>query len=147
MALFKFTKNIIEGRPIAVFNNGQHLRDFTYVTDIAEGIIRANDQIPEAEPPLKFSATDPGSSYAPFNILNIGGSNPIELLEFIKIIEKKLGKKAKREFLPLQPGDIESTKSDVSKLRNLVGYVPSTPIEEGISNFIDWYKNYYKVDV
>jgi len=146
MALFKFTKNIIEEKPISIFNNGEHLRDFTYVTDIAEGVIRANDIVPI--PDLKkVNSLNAGKSYAPFNILNIGGSNPIELLDFIALIEKILGKKAKKEFLPLQAGDIESTRSDVRKLDNLIGFVPSTPIEEGISNFIDWYKDYYKIDV
>ena len=146
MALFKFTKNIIEEKPISIFNNGEHLRDFTYVTDIAEGVIRANDIIPVADL-KKANSLNAGNSYAPFNILNIGGSNPIELLDFIALIERKLGKKAKKEFLPLQAGDIESTRSDVRKLDNLIGFVPSTPIEEGISNFIDWYKDYYKINV
>tara|TARA_Y100000741_G_scaffold171713_1_gene130038 strand:- start:685 stop:1716 length:1032 start_codon:yes stop_codon:yes gene_type:complete len=146
MALFKFTKNIIEDVPIQIFNNGRHLRDFTYVKDIVEGVIRANDTIPEQES-IKEKSLNAGVSNAPFNILNIGGSSPIKLLDFIALIEKKLGKKAKKEFLPLQAGDIESTRSDVTKLENLIGFVPSTNIEEGISNFIDWYKDYYKIDV
>ena len=146
MALFKFTKNIIEDKPISIFNNGKHLRDFTYVSDIAEGIIRANDIIPEPVS-INVNNLNAGKSYAPFNILNIGGSNPVKLLDFIALIEEKLGKEAKKEFLPLQAGDIESTRSDVKKLDDLIGFVPSTPIEEGVSNFIDWYKDYYKIDV
>ena len=146
MALFKFTKNIIEDKPISIFNNGKHLRDFTYVSDIAEGVIRANDIIPEPVS-INVNNLNAGKSYAPFNILNIGGSNPVKLLDFIALIEEKLGKEAKKEFLPLQAGDIESTRSDVKKLDDLIGFVPSTPIEEGVSNFIDWYKDYYKIDV
>tara|TARA_X000000368_G_scaffold305325_1_gene243628 strand:- start:12563 stop:13594 length:1032 start_codon:yes stop_codon:yes gene_type:complete len=146
MALFQFTKNIIEDKPISIFNNGNHLRDFTYVSDIAEGIVRANDEIATKNSDWKNSL-DPGTSYAPFNILNIGGSKPVELNKFIELIENSLGKKAIKDFLPLQPGDIESTCSDSTKLEKLTGFTPSTSIEEGIENFVDWYLDYYNVNV
>lgn len=146
MALFLFTKAIIEGRPIQVFNNGNMMRDFTYVDDIVEGIVRLVHK--KAEPNENWSGhnPDPGTSYAPYKVYNIGNNNPVKLMDFITAIEEKLGTEAQKEFLPLQAGDVPETYADVTDLMNDVGFKPNTSIKQGIGNFIDWYKNYYNID-
>lgn len=145
MALFKFTKSILAGEPIQVFNYGKHRRDFTYVDDIVEGIVRVLD-VPAVENTLwRGDSPDPSSSRAPWRIYNIGNNKPIELTAYIHAIEIALGIKAKIEFLPLQQGDVESTFADIDDLVEKFGYRPSTSIEKGISSFVDWYRQYFKV--
>ncbi|EKO78299.1 MULTISPECIES: NAD-dependent epimerase [Leptospira] len=143
MALFLFTKNIIEGKPIKVFNNGDHTRDFTYVDDIVEGVIRASDRIASPNPNWDPKKPDPATSNAPFRIYNIGNNNPIKLSKYIEAIEECLHKKAIKEFLPLQPGDVPDTFADVSDLENDLGFKPVTSVKQGIRNFVDWYLEYY----
>jgi UDP-glucuronate 4-epimerase len=145
MALFLFTKNILAGEPIKLFNNGQHIRDFTYVDDIVEGVIRVSDNIAQPDPDWDSDNPDPSTSNAPFRILNIGNSTPIHLTEYVEAIEEALGKKAIRELLPLQPGDVPNTSADVSSLIKAVGYQPSIPVREGVARFINWYRDYFKV--
>lgn len=144
MALFKFTKAILEGQPIDVFNYGNHRRDFTYVDDIVEGIVRCLDKPATPNPDWDSDAPDPGTSFAPYRLYNIGNQGPIELMRYIEIVEEKLGKKAEKNLLPLQPGDVPDTWADVEALVNDVGYKPATPVEEGVSRFVDWYLSYYR---
>jgi UDP-glucuronate 4-epimerase len=143
MALFLFTKAILEGNPIDVFNNGTMQRDFTYVDDIVEGIIRVIDNPPTSNSLWTGKQPDPSSSVAPYKIFNIGNSNPIKLLDFINAIEVSLGKKAVKNYLPLQAGDVPITWAEVDDLFNHFGYKPSTKVEDGINEFIEWYKKYY----
>jgi UDP-glucuronate 4-epimerase len=145
MALFMFTKAILEGRPIDVFNYGQMRRDFTYIDDIVEGVIRVLDKIPQPNPPSSGSVLAPGTSYAPYKIYNIGNNQPVELTDFIQVIENHLGKKAEKNLLPLQPGDVPETYADIDELEKDIGFKPSTSIEVGISNFLEWYRAYYKI--
>ncbi|WP_297107178.1 NAD-dependent epimerase [uncultured Devosia sp.] len=146
MALFKFTKNILEDRPIQLFNNGNHVRDFTYVDDIVEGVIRASDAIAQPNPTWDSVRPDPATSDAPYRIYNIGNNNPVALTAYVDAIEAALGKVAKREYLPLQPGDVPSTYSDTSELEGQLGYKPVTPVIEGVRRFVEWYKSYYGAD-
>ncbi|MEM6707901.1 MAG: NAD-dependent epimerase [Pseudomonadota bacterium] len=146
MALFTFTKKIIAGEPIDVFNYGQHTRDFTYVEDIVEGIIRVLDRPATANPDWDSNNPDPASSAAPFRIYNIGSNRPLELGRYIELLEETLGIEAKRNLLPLQPGDVPDTFADVDDLIKDVGYKPDTPVEDGIRAFVSWYKQYYNVD-
>jgi UDP-glucuronate 4-epimerase len=143
MALFKFTKNIIEGIPIPVFNEGNHTRDFTYVDDIVEGVIRASDSIAKPNPDWDSSHPDPSSSDAPFRIYNIGNNSPVKLGAYIDAIEDAIGKKAIKEMLPLQPGDVPDTYADVSELIRNVGYKPSTTVKQGVTNFVAWYREFF----
>jgi len=145
MALFKFTKGILANESIPVFNYGKHLRDFTYIDDIVEGVIRVYDQ--PAVPNLEWSSDNPdsGSSKAPWRLYNIGNNNPIELMDYIEALEKSLGKTAEKEFLPLQPGDVQDTYADVKGLVDQFDYKPSTTIETGITSFISWYREYHKI--
>ena len=143
MALFAFTKNIIEGKPISVFNEGNHTRDFTYVDDIVEGVIRVSDCIATPNPDWDSSDPDPASSNAPFRIFNIGNNSPVKLTEYIAAIEDAVGKKAIKELLPLQPGDVPDTYADVSELVDRVGYKPSTPVSEGVARFVAWYREFF----
>ncbi|MFC7060546.1 NAD-dependent epimerase [Halobacillus seohaensis] len=143
MALFSFTKAILEGKPIKIFNYGNMQRDFTYIDDIVEGVVRLIDNKPSPNLEWNGASPDPASSYAPYKIYNLGNSKPVKLLDFVSAIENKLGKKAIKEFMPLQNGDIISTYADVKDLMTDVGYKPDTSIEEGIDKFIDWYKDYY----
>lgn len=145
MALFKFTKNILEGKPIPVFNQGNHTRDFTYIDDIVEGVIRASDDIAKPNHDWDSNTPDPATSYAPFRIFNIGNNNPIRLIEYIEAIEAALGKNAIKDLLPLQPGDVPDTYADSSALEKAVDYKPTTPVTLGVANFIDWYRDYFKV--
>lgn len=143
MAYFKFAKNITEGKPINVFNNGDMYRDFTYIDDIVEGIVRLMDVIPE--PMQDSNVIDPSNSYAPYRVYNIGNNNPEKLMEFINILEKAIGKKAEIEFLPMQKGDVKATYADINKLNGAVGFKPSTSLEVGLDKFVDWYKDYYTI--
>ena len=147
MALFMFTKNILEGKPIDVFNYGNHKRDFTYIDDIVEGVIRTMDHTAEPNPDWDPATPDPGTSRAPYRIYNIGNQQPVELMDYIGAIEKALGKQAEKNLLPLQPGDVPDTWADTEDLGNDVGYQPSTPVEEGVKKFIDWYLEFYDIDL
>lgn len=145
MALFKFTKSILADEPITVFNHGNHTRDFTYVADIVEGVIRASDQIAEPNADWSSDDPDPATSNAPYRLFNIGNNNPVKLSAYIEALEKALGKKAKQDLLPLQPGDVPDTYADSSELKKAVDYQPATPVEEGVANFVAWYRDYYQV--
>ncbi len=146
MALFIFTKSIIEGKPIDVFNYGHHRRDFTYIDDIAEGVVRILDRVAEPDPDWDSNAPDPGTSRAPYRIYNIGNSQPVELMRYIEVLEKCLGRKAERRLLPMQPGDVPDTYADVTDLMDVIGYRPSTSVEEGVARFVEWYREFYAVD-
>ena len=145
MALFKFTKNILEGKAIEVFNNGNMIRDFTYVDDIVEGVVRVMDRPAEPDPAWNSAAPDPARSRAPYRIYNIGNNKPVQLMRYIEVLERALGKKAQIEMLPMQPGDVPATTADVSALESDIGYRPKTTVEEGVPRFIEWYRGYYKV--
>ncbi len=145
MALFLFTKAILEGKPIDVFNHGQMQRDFTFVDDIVEGVIRVTDRIAQADPAFSSDSPAPGTSHAPFRVFNIGNHNPVPLLDFISCIEQALGRKAEKKLLPLQDGDVPATYADVDALAQWVGFAPATSIESGIARFVEWYRAYYKV--
>src|ERR1700754_3911287 len=143
MALFLFTKNILAGLPIQLFNNGQHVRDFTYVDDIVEGVIRVSDNIATPKPEWNSDNPDPSTSNAPFRLLNIGNNAPVQLTEYVEAIEEALGKKAIRELLPLQPGDVPNTFADIGALVKAVGYRPATPVRQGVASFVKWYREYF----
>ena len=145
MSLFMFTRNILEGKPIDVFNYGNHRRDFTYIDDIVEGVIRVIDKPAQANTDWLSGNPDPGTSLAPYRIYNIGNNNPVNLLTFIETLEKCLGKEAIKNLLPLQPGDVPDTYADVSDLVNNLGYKPGTLLETGIRNFVEWYRNFYRI--
>jgi UDP-glucuronate 4-epimerase len=139
MAYFKFTKAILAGETIDVFNNGQHARDFTYVDDIVEGIVRTLDHVPQADPSTPLTQA---TSTAPFRVYNIGNHQPVELLDMIAILERTLGVKARTRMLPMQPGDVHTTFANVDALMRDVGFRPATPIEEGLARFVSWYRQY-----
>jgi UDP-glucuronate 4-epimerase len=143
MALFLFTRNILEGKPIDVFNNGHHKRDFTYVDDIAEGVVRACGRIAQPDPAWDGSAPDPATSFAPFRLYNIGNNRPVELMRYIEVIEEALGRQAIKNFLPLQAGDVPETCADIDDLVRDVGYRPATPVEVGVRRFVEWFCDYY----
>ncbi|KLU62672.1 dTDP-glucose 4,6-dehydratase [Peptococcaceae bacterium CEB3] len=143
MALFLFTKAILEDRPIDVFNYGKMKRDFTYIDDIVEGLVRVIDKRPEPNPEWSGDTPDPGTSYAPYKIYNIGNNQPVELMHYVEVLEDCLGKKARKNMLPLQAGDVPATFADVEDLVRDVGFKPNTPVEEGIKNFVQWYRSYY----
>ena len=145
MALFKFTRAILADEPIEVFNYGRHRRDFTYIDDIVEGVIRVLDRVPEANPDWSGEAPDSGSSLAPYRLYKIGNNHPVELTRYIEVLEHCLGRKAKKNLLPLQPGDVPDTYADVADLVADVGYKPSTPVETGVARFVAWYRDYYGV--
>ncbi|MCP5359111.1 MAG: NAD-dependent epimerase [Sinobacteraceae bacterium] len=145
MALFMFAKNMLAGQPIDVFNHGHHKRDFTFVEDIAEGVVRACERIAQPNPQWSGDSPDPATSSAPFRIYNIGNNAPVELLRYIEVLEDCLGVKAQKNMLPLQPGDVPDTFADVSDLERDVGYRPATSVETGVRRFVDWYREYYKV--
>jgi len=144
MALFLFTKAILEGRPIDVFNHGKMKRDFTYIDDIVEGVVRVMRHLPDSNPDWTGDAPDSGTSYARYKIYNIGNNNPVQLMDFIEAIENALGKKAIRNYMDLQPGDVPATYADVDDLIKDVGFKPDTSIEEGIGRFVEWYRDYYR---
>ena len=143
MALFLFTKAILEGKPIDVFNYGKMRRDFTYIDDIVEGVVRTLDQTAQPNPDWSGAAPDPGTSNAPYRLYNIGNNNPVELLHLIQTLETALGKTAEKNLLPIQPGDVPATYADVDDLTRDVGFKPSTSIEDGVARFVEWYKGYY----
>jgi len=143
MALFLFTRNILEGKPIDVFNNGHHQRDFTYIDDIAEGVVRASERIAQPDPKWDSNAPDPATSFAPFRLYNIGNNRPVQLLRYIEVIEEALGRKAIKNFLPAQPGDVAETFADIDDLVRDVGYRPATPVEVGVRRFVEWFCDYY----
>jgi UDP-glucuronate 4-epimerase len=145
MALFLFTKAILAGQPVKVFNQGKHTRDFTYVDDIVEGVMRTLDHVPSGAPGWSGRAPDPATSLAPYRIYNIGNQEPVQLLRYLEVLEQCLGKKAQLELLPLQPGDVPDTEADVSDLVADVGYKPATSVETGVSRFVDWYRAYFHV--
>ena len=145
MALFKFTRGILAGEPIPVYNRGEMVRDFTYVDDTVEGVLRVIDRPAQADPAWSATAPTPSSSNAPYRIYNIGNNQPVKLLRYVEVLEQCLGKKAKLELLPLQAGDVPETIADVSRLQSAVGFKPATPVETGIARFVEWYRSYYKV--
>lgn len=145
MALFQFTRNILEGRPIDVFNYGKHRRDFTYVDDIVSGVVSATDHVSTGNPAWDSMHPDPATSRAPYRLYNIGNSQPVDLMHYIEVLEQRLGRKAQMNLLPMQPGDVPDTWADVEDLARDVGYRPSTPVEVGVGRFVDWYLDYYRV--
>ena len=145
MAFFKFTRMIIAGEPIPVFNRGDMLRDFTYVDDVVEGVLRAIDRPALPDTDWRADAPDPATSSAPYRIFNIGNSAPVQLMRYIEVLEQCIGKKAVCEMLPMQAGDVPATSADVSRLEAAVGYRPDTPVEEGVKRFVEWYRGYYRV--
>ena len=145
MALFRFTRAILAGEPIQLYNNGEHTRDFTYIDDIVEGVIRASDDVPAPTPDWDPTDPDPSVSGAPFRVFNIGNGNPVRLDAYVAALEEALGVEARRELLPLQPGDALDTHADTSRLSNAVGYAPGTPVREGVKRFADWYRSHYGV--
>ena len=146
MALFLFTRAILDNQPIQVFNHGKMQRDFTYIDDIIEGVVRVMGRLPAANPEWNGDDPDPGSSYVPYKIYNIGNNNPVELNTFIQTIENALGRQARKEYLDLQPGDVVATYADVDDLMRDVGFKPQTPIETGIQRFVDWFREYYTIN-
>jgi UDP-glucuronate 4-epimerase len=145
MALFTFTKRIFAGEPIDIYNHGKHARDFTYIDDIVEGVVRVTDRIPEPNPGWDGGAPDPGTSPGPYRLYNIGNHNAVELMDFVAAIETATGRVAEKNFLPMQPGDVLATYADVDDLMRDVGFAPHTPIEAGVAKFVEWYRDYYKV--
>jgi len=145
MALFLFTRAILEDKPIKVFNHGKMQRDFTYIDDIIEGVVRVMGRLPEANPKWSGDTPDPGTSSAPYKIYNIGNNHPVELIQFIEVVETALGKRAKKEFMDLQPGDVVATYADVDDLMEDVGFKPATPIEVGVKRFVEWFKDFYGI--
>ena len=145
MALFLFTRNILAGKPIDVFNYGKHRRDFTYIDDIVEGVIRVLDRIPQPNPEWSGDNPDSATSKSPYRLYNIGNNQPVELMHYIEVLENCLGRKAEMNLLPLQPGDVPDTYADVTDLVRDTGYKPDTSVETGIANFVDWYKSYYGI--
>ncbi|MBY6190201.1 NAD-dependent epimerase [Microbulbifer agarilyticus] len=145
MALFKFTRLILEGKPIPVFNHGHHTRDFTYIDDIVQGVIKSSDQVAAPDTNWSSAQPEPATSNAPFRVFNIGNGNPAQLSDYIDALEQALGKKAIREMLPMQPGDIPDTHADTGKLEHAVGYRPDTSVVDGVQRFVDWYREYYAV--
>ncbi|MDH4133968.1 MAG: NAD-dependent epimerase [Gammaproteobacteria bacterium] len=146
MALFKFTKGILAGEPIPVFNGGKMVRDFTYIDDIVEGVVRVIDNTASPNPEWRGDQPDPATSYAPFRVFNIGNNNPVQLMRYIEVLEKCLGKKAILDLLPMQAGDVPATSANTDALEQAVGFRPDTTIESGISRFVEWYRSYYSAN-
>lgn len=145
MAMFLFTKAILEGRPIDVFNHGDMQRDFTYIDDIVEGVVRTADKVAAPDPSWSGAHPDPGTSNAPYRLYNIGNNQPVQLMRLIELLEAEIGMEARKNFLPLQPGDVPATFADVEALANDVGFRPRTPLEEGVKRFVAWYREYHGV--
>jgi UDP-glucuronate 4-epimerase len=145
MALFLFTRAMLEGRAIDVFNHGRMVRDFTYIDDIAQGVVRTLDHVADADPAFDSAAPDPARSNAPYRVFNIGNSDPVQLMDFIEAIERALGVTAQKNFLPLQDGDVPATFADVSELAGWTGFTPATPVLEGVARFVRWYRAYHQV--
>lgn len=144
MALFKFTRGILAGESIPVFNRGQMIRDFTYIDDIVEGVVRVIDRPAEPNPAWSGASPDPATSYAPYRVFNIGNNQPVELMRYIRVLEDCLGKKASMELLPMQDGDVPATYANTETLETAVGFRPATPVETGIRQFVDWYRAYFR---
>ncbi|MBX2857016.1 MAG: NAD-dependent epimerase [Cellvibrionaceae bacterium] len=144
MAPFLFTKGVVEGTTINIYNQGNMYRDFTYIDDIVEGVVRATDKIPTANKDWDSSSPDPASSFAPYKIYNIGNNTPVKLMDFVEAIENAVGKKAIKNFMPMQPGDVPSTFAEIRRLEADVGFKPATPLQAGIDQFVQWYKNYFE---
>jgi UDP-glucuronate 4-epimerase len=145
MALFKFTRNILEGKPIEVYNQGRMIRDFTYIDDVVEGVVRILDQPAQPDPNWTGETPDPARSFAPYRVYNIGNNQPVELLRYIEVLERCLGRKAQMLLMPMQPGDVPATMADITELIEAVGFRPVTPVEEGVPRFVEWYRSYYGV--
>ena len=145
MAYFSFTRNILAGKPIDVFNNGHHSRDFTYIDDIIEGVTRVLDRVPEPNPDWSGDSPDSATSTAPYRLYNIGNNQPVELMHYIRVLEDALGKKAEKNMLPMQPGDVQATYANIDDLVRDIGYKPDMTVEQGIANFVSWYRDYYRV--
>ncbi len=145
MALFKFTQAMLAGEPIELYNHGHHRRDFTYIDDIVEGVIRTLDHTAEPNPAWSGAEPDPATSAAPYRVYNIGNQQPVELMHYIEVLEQCLGRRAGKTLLPLQPGDVPDTHADVSELVRDVGYKPATTVEQGVAAFVAWYRDYYRV--
>jgi UDP-glucuronate 4-epimerase len=145
MALFKFTRAILAGEPIDVFNYGKHRRDFTYIDDIVEGVIRVLDRVAEPNPGWTGAAPDSATSSAPYRLYNIGNNQPVELMHYIEVLEQCLGREARKNLLPLQPGDVPDTYADVADLVEQFDYKPGTSVEDGVARFVEWYKGYFGV--
>jgi UDP-glucuronate 4-epimerase len=143
MALFLFTRAILDGEPISVFNRGRMQRDFTYIDDIVEGVVRTCDTVASPDPDWTSDAPDSATSNAPYRIYNIGNNSPVELMRLVEILESELGKKAQKDLLPMQPGDVPATYADVDDLQKAVGFRPATPLEEGVRRFVEWYRSFY----
>jgi len=143
MAMFKFAKGILAGEPLPLYNEGRMVRDFTYIDDIVEGVVRVTDSIPQPDPKWSGDDPDPARSYAPYRVFNIGNNRPVELMHVIHVLEECLGKKAILDLLPMQPGDVPSTMADVSELEAAVGFRPQTTVEQGVRNFVNWYQQHY----
>ncbi|MGB5474351.1 MAG: NAD-dependent epimerase [Gammaproteobacteria bacterium] len=144
MAYFSFTRNILAGKPINVFNNGNHSRDFTYIDDITEGVIRVLDRVPEPNPDWSGDNPDSASSTAPYRLYNIGNNEPVALMHYIEVLEECLGKKAEKIMLPMQPGDVQATYADIDDLVRDIGYKPDMTVEQGLANFVKWYREFYQ---
>ncbi|SMF54356.1 UDP-glucuronate 4-epimerase [Alteromonadaceae bacterium Bs31] len=144
MALFLFTKGILDQQPINIFNNGQMIRDFTYIDDIVEGVVRVTDKIPTANPEWNSDKPDPSSSFCPYRVFNIGNNTPVKLMDFVEAIEKATEKTAIKNMMPIQPGDVPSTCADVSALEQEVDFKPSTSVQDGVNKFVSWYREYYQ---
>jgi UDP-glucuronate 4-epimerase len=145
MAYFKFAQAIVEGRPIDVYNHGHCQRDFTYIDDVVEGVVRTVDRLPAANPDWSGEAPDPATSYVPYRLYNIGNHQPVALMDFIATLEAKLGREAEKRMLPMQPGDVAATYADVADLQRDVGFSPDTPLSEGLEHFVAWFRDYYRV--
>ena len=145
MALFLFTKAILAGEPIQVFNHGKMVRDFTYVDDIANGVVRVLDRPATVDAAFDAASPDPARSNAPYRVFNIGNNDPVQLMAFIEAIESSLGKTATKQYLPLQDGDVPATSADVSELEAWTDFRPATPVREGVGRFVQWYRSYFKV--
>ncbi|HHS9880238.1 NAD-dependent epimerase [Klebsiella aerogenes] len=145
MALFKFTKAMLEGKSIDVYNYGKMKRDFTYIDDIAEAVVRVQDVIPQADPNWTVETGSPATSSAPFQVYNIGNSSPVELMDYITALEEAMGMEAKKNMMPMQPGDVLETSAETQPLYDLVGFKPQTTVKEGVKNFVEWYKGYYNI--
>ena len=144
MSMFMFTDKIIKGEPIDVFNHGQHARDFTFIDDIVQGVVRATDKAATSDPAWSGDRPDPATSSAPYRLYNIGNHSPIKLMDYIACIEKAVGKTATKNMLPMQPGDVPATFADIEDLKADIGFEPKTPIEEGVKQFVAWYRDYYR---
>lgn len=144
MALFKFTKAMLEGKSIDVYNYGKMKRDFTYIDDIVEAIVRIQDVIPQPDPEWTVEEGSPATSSAPYRVYNIGNSSPVELMDYINALEQALGLEAKKNMMPIQPGDVLNTSAETQALYETIGFKPETPVQQGVKNFVDWYKEYYQ---